>query len=216
MSDRSNKPTPSIFGMITSPIQQFKRIKEKPVIWVAMLVVIVITIIGESFVIKGMEISNLDIELGNTFLVLIGSAIITSIIEVLLGILIISAIHMLIAKIALTSVSFRQLFSMNTYIWIISALGVLLNGIVAVIVGVDEPNMIFTNLGSIVHSSGVIEGLLQHIEVFSIWGYILTGLGLHIVANFSKKTAWIIVSAFFVINIIFSIVGSYFSQMVGV
>src|SRR5699024_2132730 len=88
MSDRSNKPTPSIFGMITSPIQQFKRIKEKPVIWVAMLVVIVITIIGESFVIKGMEISNLDIELGNTFLVLIGSAIITSIIEVLLGILI--------------------------------------------------------------------------------------------------------------------------------
>src|SRR5699024_12872400 len=80
----------------------------------------------------------------------------------------------------------------------------------------DALPILFTNLGSIVHSSGVIEGLLQNIEVFSIWGYILTGLGLHIVANFSKKTAWIIVSAFFVINIIFSIVGSYFSQMVGV
>lgn len=216
MSEETKTPKPSLFGMITSPEQQLERIKERPIIWVAMLIVVILTVVGSTLQGMGLETPGLE-EGGAAFLVI--GEVFGGIIGVLLGVLIMSAIHMLIAKIALSDVSFKQLFSMNTYLGIITALGALLNGIVAIILGTDQLNMMFTSLGSLfndVGETGAMGGVWNSIEVFSIWNFIVTALGLHIVAGFSKKLAWTIVIVFFLITVIFAMIGSAFPGMGGV
>ena len=58
--------------------------------------------------------------------------------------------------------------------------------------------------------------LLTSIEVFTIWGVILSAIGLQKVADFSKGLAWTIAIVFFAIGIIFTVIGVALSGMVGV
>jgi Yip1 domain len=143
------------------------------------------------------------------------SMIVIGIISPIFGALISTVIYLLIAKIARSEVSFKQLFSMNTYIMLISALSLIINGIGVALLG-GNVSTVYTSLGSIISTKGAIAGLLNSIEVFAIWGLILSAIGLHKVAGFSKGLAWGIAIAFFVISIIFSMIGAAFSGMVGV
>lgn len=223
MAEETKTPEPSLFGMITSPVQQFERIRERPLIWVAMLIVVILTAIGGLLSAMGAEMPDLKGVEGGTAAgvgaIMIVSTVLTSLVALLLGVLVISAIHMIIAKIALSAVSFKQLFSMNTYLGMITALGAVLNGIVAAIIGGGEPGFMFTSLGSLLNEPGelgAIAGLWNSIEVFSIWSSIITAFGLQIVAGFSKKLAWTIVIVIFVIGIIFAMIGSAIPGMAGV
>ena len=141
--------------------------------------------------------------------------IIIGIISPIFGTLISAVIYLLIAKIARSEVSFKQLFSMNTYIMFISALSLIINGIGIALLG-GTVDTVYTSLGSIISTEGAISGLLNSIEVFTIWGLILSAIGLHKVAGFSKGLAWGISIAFFVITVIFAMIGAAFSGMVGV
>ena len=129
--------------------------------------------------------------------------------------LIATVIYLIIAKIARSEVSFKQLFSMNTYIMMISALSMILNGIGVALLGGTAGTM-YTSLGSLIGAEGTMGALLTSIEVFAIWGMILQAIGLQKVANFSKGLAWTIVIVFFAIGIIFTMIGAAFSGMVGV
>ncbi|HEX6593423.1 MAG TPA: YIP1 family protein, partial [Bacillota bacterium] len=119
-----------------------------------------------------------------------------------------------IAKIAQANVTFKQLFSMNTYILIISALGVIVNHAIALIIGSD-PDVFVTSLGSAIDAPGVVGVLLQSIELFSIWGLIVTVIGLQKVAHFSKGLAWGVQITRFIIVVIFAMIGAGIGQMVG-
>ncbi|PWA12188.1 YIP1 family protein [Pueribacillus theae] len=219
MSEETKIEKPSLFGMIWSPSEQFERIKQRPKIWGAMVVVTILTIIGMWLQTLGVDIPELD---GMPEDQLAGIQVFTTITTIvmglfipIIGVLISSAIHLLIAKIARSEVSFKQLFSMNTYIMIISALSLLINGILMALVGGD-PEKLLTSLGSIINVEGAMGGLFNSLEVFTIWEVILTAMGLHKVANFSKGLAWTIAIAFFVIAVIFSMIGTAFSGMAGV
>ena len=78
----------------------------------------------------------------------------------------------------------------------ISALGILLNGLIFMILQVGDPEVYITSLNSIVHAEGVLGAFLGIVEVFSIWSLIITGIGLQVVAKFSKGLSWSIVVAF--------------------
>lgn len=128
-------------------------------------------------------------------------------------ILINSAIHLIITLIARADVKFKQLFSMNSYIMVIAGIGTLLNGLVHMAVGGD-PEIGVTSLASIIDAEGALFGVLSSIEVFAIWGVVLTAMGLQQVGRLSKGWAWGVAIAFFVAGLILSAISMAFNAAI--
>ena len=218
MSEEVQGRKPSILGILWNPTEQFERIKERPRIWGALGIVIVLFVIGMYLTslgpIPGLE-GIPEEELATFKLIGTISMIVMGVLTPIIGALIGTLIYFLIAKIARSEVSFKQLFSMNIYIMIISALSIVINGIGIALLGGTADTM-YTSLGSIISVEGAMGGLFNSLELFTIWGVILTALGLVKVANFSKGLAWTIAIVFFAIGVIFSMIAAGFSGMVGV
>jgi len=204
------KSSPSLFGIFTSPGEQFERIRTNPKIWIPLLIVSVLYVAGMAVMAMTMTADSLvkqGVPKENAETILMGARIgiaATGLLSPAFGALISSAIQLLIAKIAKADVSFRQLFSMNTHIGIVSAIGLLLNMAVAAAIGLDGETFV-TSLAGVLGKQG---GFMSAIEVFSIWGMILTAIGLHKTANFPKGLAWAISIIFFLIGIGFTLIGT--------
>lgn len=204
------KEKPSLLGIITSPTEQFKRIRENPIFWGALIIVTIISVIGMLLTSLGVELPNLndltaeEIAIGK---VIAGvGVLILGLVSTVVSILFSTVLYLLIARINKSSVTFKQLFSMNTYITLITALSMLVNGIIIALLGsYSGDDLIFTSLGSLVNIDGSLGVLLNQIEIFSIWTMIITVIGLQKVAGFSKSQAWVVVIAFFVVGIIFAV-----------
>lgn len=212
---------PALFGMIMNPREQLERIRENPKIIVALIIVTFLTTIGMLLMVNGMDFMN-DPSLAGmseeeimmvTMVSQIGF-IIVGIFTPVIGILIVSVGHIIIAKIVRSEVSFKQLFSMNTYIFIIGTLSVLLNGLVFMFIGGD-PEILFTSLNSLVGAEGFLGAFLNSLEIFAIWSYIVTALGLQIVARFSKGLSWGVVIGFYLISLTFQLISAGFNTMLG-
>lgn len=222
MVEETNKQKPSLLGIITSPAEQFERIRERPLIWGAMGIIVILFIVGISLTFVGLDLSEIltdeivtdevGLELDEEFesIVKVTGIIflfIGGIIGPLIGVLVSTVIFLLVAKIANSSVTFRQLFSMNTYLMIITVLGMIVNGILSLILNAD-PEVTITSLGSLLNLDGVSGAIMDNFELFGIWNIILTAMGLEIVARFSKGLAWAVPIAIFVTGILFSIMGA--------
>src|SRR5690625_5376886 len=96
-----------------------------------MAIIVVLFIIGswlnmrEMDLFSGMEVDEELLKLSETFKVI--GAIVGGVLGPLLGVLFSSAVYLLISKIVEKNVSFRQLFSMNTFISLITVIGLILN-----------------------------------------------------------------------------------------
>ncbi|MFP7295850.1 Yip1 family protein [Neobacillus niacini] len=202
---------PSLFGMFTSPGEQFERIKLSPKIWVPLFIVSILYAIGMTFMALSMDASTLieqgvpedqvDLVLGITKV----TVAITGILTPIIGVLISSAIHLIITKIASSPVTFKQLFSMNTHIMVIGAIGVILNTAIRYAIG-GNPEIYVTSLAGVLNQEKT--GILSSFEIFSIWTMIVTAIGLHKTAQLSKGLAWTIAIVFFLIGIGFALIGS--------
>jgi len=207
------KKSPSLVGMFTSPSLQFERIKEKPKIWVPLIIISILYTVGTTLMALSMDVETLigtevpedqvDLILGFTKVMLAVMGLFIPI----FGVLISSVIQLIISKIANAAVTFKQLFSMNTFIMIIGAIGLLLNMAIRFGIG-GNPDIYITSLAGLLNSEKA--GVVGSIEVFGIWGVILTALGLHKTAQFSKGLAWTIAIAIFVLQIGFGLIGTLF------
>lgn len=205
------KEKPRLFGMFTNPGQQFERIRENPKIWGPLIIVSIIYAIGTIFMALSMDASTLidqgvpedQVELILTFTKV--SVAITGILSPIFVVLITSAIHLVIAKIASSPVTFKQLLSMNTFIMIIGATGLVLNMVIRYAIG-GNFEVYITSLAGLLNQDK--PGVLGSVEVFGIWTLILTALGLHKTGQFSKGLAWTIAIIFFLIGIGLSLVGT--------
>jgi hypothetical protein len=204
-------PKPSLLGMFTSPGEQFERMKQTPKIWLPLLIVSILYAVGMTLLALSMDASILidqgipedqvDLVLGITKV----TVAITGILTPIIGILISSAIHLIITKIASSPATFKQLFSMNTYIMVIGAAGVILNTAIRYAIG-GNPEIYVTSLAGLLNQDKA--GVLGSFEVFAIWTMILTAIGLHKTAQLSKGLAWTIAIVFFLIGIGFALIGS--------
>ena len=208
---------PSLLGMFTSPGEQFERIKQVPKIWVPLLIVSLLYVVGMTLMALSMDASTLlggeefpedqaELILGIAKVTIVITGIITPIIAVLIS----SAIHLIITKIASSPATFKQLFSMNTHIMIIGAVGLLLNAVIRYAIG-GNPEISVTSLAGLLNQDKA--GILSSFEVFSIWATIVTAIGLHKTAQLSKGLAWTIAIVFFLIGIGFTLIGSLFQGM---
>ncbi|MBL4952439.1 Yip1 family protein [Neobacillus sp. OS1-32] len=208
---QKKKESPSLFGMFTSPGIQFERIRENPKKWLPLTIVSILYAVGMFFMAATMDVQMLidqgltkeqaEIALGVTKITVVVTGVLTPVITILVS----SVIQLLISKFGSSSVSFKQLFSMNTYIMIIGAVGVILNTAIRYAVG-GNPEIYITSLAGLLNSEKA--GVLGSIEVFSIWSTILTAIGLHKTAGLSKGLAWTIAIIFFLVGIGFALVGT--------
>lgn len=213
---------PSIFGMILNPGEQFLRIKENPKIIVALLIVTLLTTIGSVMMAQGIDFTNdpnfagaseeemmfLAITMQVTFIAV-------GLFSPVFGALISSVIYLIIAKISGSSVTFKQLFSMSVFIFMITALSFLVNGIAFMATGNGDPEIMFTSLNSFINAGGSLGAFLNTIEIFTIWSMILTAIGLQIVANFSKVLSWSLVIGFYLVTTVFGMLAAGIGQIAG-
>lgn len=208
---------PSLLGMITKPNEQFERMKTKPAFWAAIVGIVILTTIGTWLNLSGFDINAVtSMEELNDFTneELAAFEILTKFTFIVIGLagtlfkaLIMTFLFLIFARSLETPVTFKQLFSMNTYILFIVSLGILVNGLITVLFGA-EPESMFTSLGAFIRIDGIFGELLKNIELFEIWGLILTAIGLQKVAGYPKKVAWIIAVLFFVFTVILTITNS--------
>lgn len=214
---------PSLFGMFLEPKKQFERIKDNPIILVPFIIIAVLTTIGMFVMMSQIDFIAQDPELANMgedelMVVTIFTQVIfviTGILAPAVSILVSSFVFFIVAKIAKSEVSFKQLFSMNTFIYIISILGIFVNALAFFAVDNPNPDVYLTRLNSMIEADGALGVLFTSIEIFSIWNIILTAIGLQIVAKFSKGLSWGLVIGIFVILTGFSMATAGVAEMIG-
>jgi hypothetical protein len=201
---------PSLLGMFTSPGVQFERIRQKPKLWVPLLIVSILYIIGmllmarmldaSTLIDQGVPKDQIDLVLTITKVTVVISGLISPIISAIVG----SAILLAISKFVNSSVTFKQLLSMNVYIMIIGAVGLVLNMAIRNAIG-GNPYVNVTSLAGLFNQE---RGVLSYIDVFSIWGLVLTAIGLQKTAQFSKGAAWTVAILFFIVMLGFGLIGT--------
>lgn len=212
---------PSLFGMIMNPGEQFDRIRQNPKVLVGILLVTLMLIVGSvlSFINGAALTGDLSSDLGVTEDEAAIFGTIMGVVGVVVGgigsvivLLIMAAITLAITKIAGSAAKFKQIFSMTIYISFVTSIGTLLNGLIAFLV--KEENYInpYTSLNSIIDAKGGLGGFLMTIEVFTIWGLVLTAMGLQRVAGLSKAASWTISIIFFALGVILAIAGGVLGE----
>lgn len=209
---------PSLFGMFFSPGLQFDRMRERPTIWLPLIIVTLLGVIAGVIVAMGMNdavledigLSGEDAQAAQMFTVIFAG--IGGLIGLPVSFLIFSLILLAITKIAGSEATFKQLLSLNIFTGIVTIVGQLVNALINLSLGSDPVNMV-TGLNSFVGAEGALGGFLNTIEVFSIWAYVLIAMGLHKVAQLSKPTSIIITIVFFVFGCIMAAAGGAFEGM---
>ncbi|KAA9025759.1 YIP1 family protein [Niallia endozanthoxylica] len=211
-------PGPKLLGMIWSPGEQFNKIRKNPRIWIPLLVVTVLNIAAYLIIAMSMTAEDLMLpgmttqEAEMTLAIAKATTAVSGFAAPIFAILFSSLIHFIIVKIARKETSFKQLFSMNTYISFITGIGTLLNFAIMAAIGVSSTDGYITSLGGLFNNKS---GILGAFELFSIWTMILTALGLHKVGQLSKTVSFVIVIIFFLITLAMATIGSLFSSLVG-
>src|SRR5699024_10320786 len=227
MNEQDNNGTidekPKLLGMITRPTEQFIKLKQQPIIWVPLIIISLLMMLGTTITALNVDYAN-DPELQESIEMLgIDEDVMIKSAAILAGIgslfipgftaLISTIIYLVIAKIIKKAVSFSQLYSMNVYVLFISAIGVLFNALLSFVLSGDSTIM-FTSLAAMIQTDNLmVESVLSMIELFAIWGLILTIIGLQTVCNFSKKFAITIVVGFYILSLLFNFLTGWIATL---
>ncbi|MES5943650.1 MULTISPECIES: YIP1 family protein [unclassified Bacillus cereus group] len=197
----------SLFGMITSPCLQFERMKTSNAVWGAFWILVLLgAVVGGLAAYVGSltpEAIKLNKELGFDVppAVTFGMGALFCAIGMAVGFFISAAVYKVFMMFMSNDTSYKKLLTIIVYSNIISLLGLLINTALAFVLGGSGKEM-YTGLGPIFTSSGgVVKGIVSKFEVFTIWGFVITWLGLQITAGLSKKKATILMVVFFILTI---------------
>lgn len=222
-NEEINNEKPKLLGMLTQPTEEFLKIKRQPVIWVPLIIVSLIMTIGGIITALNIDYTN-DPEIqeaiqlfgmDESFMIQLSAIIIGvgNFIRPAITALISTIIYLVIALVIKKPVSFSQLYSMNVYILFISALSVLLNGLLSIVL-TGDPTILFTSLAGTLQTDNImLEKVLAMIEIFTIWGLVLTIIGLQKVANFSKRAAISIVIGFYLFSMLISLLTGWITTL---
>ncbi|MFB2349522.1 Yip1 family protein [Priestia megaterium] len=209
-SEVQEKGKPSIFGFITSPVVQFEKMKSNPIIWGPLLLILILTAATTILAVYTPQAQEAlqqqkeaGIEVNSTF------SMIGGVIAVVATLAFTSLILFLIAKLGTGKTTYRQMFSLNLFVTFITTIGQLINTGVAALAHTSAN---VTSLNGMVGAKGAMGGVFNSIEIFSIWGLILTAVGLQKVANVSKAASIITVIILFILGAAISGVGGAASE----
>lgn len=198
---------PSLFGMITSPGVQFERMKTSNAVWGAFWLLVLLGGLIGGFAAYVYSLTPEAIELNKELGVTVSAGMTYGMgfgvgaLGMGFSFLLSAVVYKVLMVFMSNDTSYKKLLAITVYSSVISLIGVLINIISAYILGGSGQEM-YTGLGPIfASSSGVVKGIVSKFEVFTIWGYVVTWLGLQITAGLTKKQATIITIVFFVLTL---------------
>ncbi|ACK61228.1 MULTISPECIES: Yip1 family protein [Bacillus] len=198
---------PSLFGMITSPGVQFERMKTSNAVWGAFWLLVLLGGLIGGFAAYVYSLTPEAIELNKELGVTVSAGMTYGMgfgvgaLGMGFSFLLSAVVYKVLMVFMSNDTSYKKLLAITVYSSVISLIGVLINIILAYILGGSGQEM-YTGLGPIfASSSGVVKGIVSKFEVFTIWGYVVTWLGLQITAGLTKKQATIITIVFFVLTL---------------
>lgn len=206
MQDVGSKK-PSLLGMITSPGEQFERMKTKSPVWVAFLIFVLIGTVTTAAVFYlsvvntpevAKEMNGQDGQMIKWFA--LGGGALFGLFGTPIGLFIAAGFYKVIMMLMGNDTPYMKILSIYLYANLVFYIGSLLNvglGLIFEGNGTDA----YTSLAPLFEKGTVLNGIASSIEIFNIWSLILTGLGLHIVAGLSKKQATILIVIFFILTI---------------
>ncbi|KLA28572.1 MULTISPECIES: Yip1 family protein [Bacillus cereus group] len=198
---------PSLLGMITSPGEQFERMKMKSPVWVAFLIFVLIGTVTTAAVFYlsvvntpevAKEMNGQDGQMIKWFA--LGGGALFGLFGTPIGLFIAAGFYKVIMMLMGNDTPYMKILSIYLYANLVFYIGSLLNvglGLIFEGNGTDA----YTSLAPLFEKGTVLNGIASSIEIFNIWSLILTGLGLHIVAGLSKKQATILIVIFFILTI---------------
>ncbi|WP_242259345.1 Yip1 family protein [Bacillus cereus group sp. BfR-BA-01311] len=198
---------PSLFGMITSPGVQFERMKTSNAVWGAFWLLVLLGGLIGGFAAYVYSLTPEAIELNKELGVTVSAGMTYGMgfgvgaLGMGFSFLLSAVVYKVLMVFMSNDTSYKKLLAITVYSSVISLIGVLINIILAYILGGSGQEM-YTGLGPLfASSSGVVKGIVSKFEVFTIWGYVVTWLGLQITAGLTKKQATIITIVFFVLTL---------------
>lgn len=200
-----------LFAFLYAPSEQFNRLKERPKIIFPLFIVTVITVLGIILSAQGIDLIENDPELlqmseGELAIFFLVSQTVFAIVGMMTPIVMIfisTVILFVVAKIVRSTVSFRQLFAMNTFIFLLDALSVFVNGLGLLFFGeIHGEETLFTSINLFFGEKGFVGAILSIIDIFTIWAFFAVWKGLRIVAQFTTKTIIFVFIAMVVFNMI--------------
>ncbi|EJR94170.1 Yip1 family protein [Bacillus cereus group sp. MYBK163-2] len=198
---------PSLFGMITSPGVQFERMKTSNAVWGAFWLLVLLGGLIGGFAAYVYSLTPEAIELNKELGVTVSAGMTYGMgfgvgaLGMGFSFLLSAVVYKVLMVFMSNDTSYKKLLAITVYSSVISLIGVLINIILAYVLGGSGQEM-YTGLGPIfASSSGVVKGIVSKFEVFTIWGYVVTWLGLQITAGLTKKQATIITIVFFVLTL---------------
>lgn len=221
--NNQNKEKPKLLGMLMQPSTEFIKIKQNPVIWKPLIIISILMMIAGVMTALNIDYTN-DPEIQEAIQILgMDERFMLKISALLAGVanliipgltaLITTVIYLVIAKVIKKPISFKQLYSMNTYILFISAIGMIVNGLLSMIITKD-PSVVLTSLAAVIQTDNMmIKNVLIMVEFFAIWGLVLTIIGLQKVAGFSKVTATSFVLGFYILSLLFNLFGGWVTTL---
>ncbi|MCQ6285660.1 MULTISPECIES: Yip1 family protein [Bacillus cereus group] len=201
---------PSLLGMITSPGEQFERMKASEKVWgMFFLVTLLQGLVGglTTYVVNtSPEMIKMQKELGE----LAGKGSITSeviygigsgFVGAMIGALFVVAIYKVFMMFFGNDTSYKKLLTIVVYTNIILIIGGLINGIIALIL--DGGATQYTSLGPLFEQGSLAYGIGNTIELFYLWNLVLIWLGLQVIAGLSKVKAAMPIIVLFIIKAVF-------------
>lgn len=210
---------PSLIGMITNPVEQFTRMKEKPTFILALIVVTIVmtimTVLTTYFTMNStVEFKGMSGEEQNAMLMLgiVGTAI-SGLFVTPIIFLITSGFYKLCFMIMGNDLSFKHIFAMVVNVAIISVLGLVVNAILAAII--DGEVASYTGLGSLMDRGTFLGGFFSSFEFFNIWRLIVLGIGFQVVGGLSKNKTIVLLSIVFILSALIGGIGGFFTGYLG-
>ncbi|QKG85638.1 YIP1 family protein [Kroppenstedtia pulmonis] len=213
-SPRNEGSSPSVLGILFSPGEEFERIREKPRFGVALVTILVLSIVCQVFVGIALvenpayqEQYALEEAGMSSEIVVVGVVIammIAGLFLIPITLLLRSLFHWLFILLFRGEATFKQVFSLNTHLFILPVLSLFVYMIFlwATGGGGAEPELYPTSLAAFVPGEGFVGGLLSGIEIFAIWELILTAGGLAVIGGLSKGKGWTIALIIFVATLL--------------
>ena len=197
----NDKQKPSLLKMFWRPKEQFVKITSNSIMATPLIVVTVIYIMAsmvkalfiraEDLMLPGMTAQEADMVAATAKAFTAMSGFISPVFTILLT----TIIYFIILKIARKNTTFKQLFSMNTYIFVVQAVGLLINSLLMMVID--------SSSGSAITSLALFNrnwSMLHALELFTIWKFVLTAIGFHLVGQLSKSTSIILVIVLFILQ----------------
>jgi hypothetical protein len=219
-SNLSPNKGPTLWGMLFAPTEQFERMIDRPRFGWALAAMMLVGSIAAALVAysvaletpipeEAQMIDPAQIAMGAAFLGFVGGLV-----GVPVTLLLISLIQKLFLMLFQGEATFRQLFSLNTHLYLFSLLASLIMAVMVLLLGPQaQPDIFPTSLAALVPAEGALRGVLNGIELFALWKLFLTAKGLSILARLSSGKAWTIALILFAGGLLFAALGGWFSEM---